>query len=404
MYDVLIVGARTAGAPLALLLARAGRRVLLVDRTSFPSDTLSGHYIHQPGIAALARWGLLERLVASGCPPIERITLDLGQFVFGGTPPPFEGTRAGYCPRRTVLDSLLVDAARAAGAEVREGVTISELIVEDGRVCGARGRMRSGAPFEERAHLVVGADGMRSKIAELVGANAATSSPGTTCNYYTYWSGVPVSGVELSVRDGCFFVAAPTHGGETVLNVGWKRAEFERVRSEIETSYFAALELVPDLARRVHAGRRASRWFGTSELPSFVRQGSGPGWALAGDARCHMDPITAQGMSNAFLDAETLAKVVDETWTAASNSPAVLDSALATYALERELAVRPMYELTTLMATLEPPPAMMTILFEALRGNQPAIDRYLGTLAGTVSFADFFASLDPGEAGYVLRT
>ena len=134
MYDAIVVGARCAGSPTAMLLARAGRRVLLLDRATFPRDTLSTHYIHQSGVARLARWGLLDRLAATGCPPIRRYRFDVGPFALTGVPPPIDGVDAAYSPRRYVLDQLLADAAVEAGAELREGVTVEELLAEGGRV------------------------------------------------------------------------------------------------------------------------------------------------------------------------------------------------------------------------------------------------------------------------------
>src|SRR5829696_1389549 len=161
-YDVIVSGARCAGSPTAMLLARRGHRVLLVDRVTFPSDIVSTHFVHPPGLEALARWGLLERLAATGCPPITTYNFDFGPVVISGSP----GT--AYCPRRTVLDKVLVDAAAEAGVEVREGFTLEDLVVEDGRVTGVRGHDRSGARVVERARVVVGADGKHSRVAAAV--------------------------------------------------------------------------------------------------------------------------------------------------------------------------------------------------------------------------------------------
>src|ERR1051326_5716102 len=119
MYDAIVLGARCAGSPTAMLLARKGYRVLLVDKARFPSDILSTHYIHQAGVARLKRWGLLERLPSSNCPPCPSITLDVGPFALKGFPPPLEGAADGFCPRRHVLDKILFDEAVAAGAEGR---------------------------------------------------------------------------------------------------------------------------------------------------------------------------------------------------------------------------------------------------------------------------------------------
>src|SRR5436190_17373583 len=139
-FDAIVVGARCAGSPTAMLLAQRGYRVLVVDRSTFPSDTVSTHFIHAPGVAALRRWGLLDKVVATGCPPVDTYSIDFGPFTISGTPLPADGSSTAYAPRRTVLDTLLVDAASAAGAEVREGFTVDEVLVEDGRVSGIRGR------------------------------------------------------------------------------------------------------------------------------------------------------------------------------------------------------------------------------------------------------------------------
>ncbi len=146
MYDVIIVGARVAGSSTAMLLAGKGLRVLLVDRAAFPSDTLSTHQVQLPGGARLRRWGLLDQVVASGAPPAREVRFDAGSVVLQGRYPAFEGVDAVYSPRRTVLDALLLEAARAAGAEVREQFIVEELTVEDGRVTGIRGRAKGGQP------------------------------------------------------------------------------------------------------------------------------------------------------------------------------------------------------------------------------------------------------------------
>ena len=161
MYDAVVVGARCAGATVAMLLARKGYKVLLLDRSTFPSDlTFSTHYIHQSGIACLKRWGLLDRVVASNCPPITSFHFDFGNFALSGSPPPADGVKEAYAPRRKVLDAILVDGAVAAGAELRTGFSVDELVFENGRVCGIHGREKTGAAVVEKARIVIGADGM----------------------------------------------------------------------------------------------------------------------------------------------------------------------------------------------------------------------------------------------------
>ena len=163
-YDAIVVGARCAGAPTAMLLAQKGYRVLVVDRASFPSDTVSTHVIHAPGVAALRRWGLLDKVVASGCPPIGTYSFDFGPFTIAGRPRPHDGISVAYAPRRTILDKLLVDAAVAAGAEVRERFTVEEVVVEDGAVVGIRGHGAGGQSVLERARE--GLDAWRSEMME----------------------------------------------------------------------------------------------------------------------------------------------------------------------------------------------------------------------------------------------
>jgi flavin-dependent dehydrogenase len=150
-YDAIVVGARCAGSPTAMLLARKGYRVLVIDRASFPSDTLSTHLIHAPGVAALRRWGLLDRVIASNCPANTTYSFDFGPVTITGTPRPHDGISTAYAPRRTVLDTILVDAAAAAGAEVRERFTLEDIVIDDGVVVGIRGRSADGSSLEERA-------------------------------------------------------------------------------------------------------------------------------------------------------------------------------------------------------------------------------------------------------------
>jgi 2-polyprenyl-6-methoxyphenol hydroxylase-like FAD-dependent oxidoreductase len=166
-YDVIVVGARCAGSPTAMLLARQGYRVLLVDRATFPSDTISTHVVHPTGIAALNRWGLLGQLLSTGCPPVSTYTFDFGPFTIAGSPGT-DDSPVAYAPRRIVLDKLLVDAAASAGAEVRQGFTVQEVLTDGGRVTGIRGRGKSGHVVSEHAWMVIGADGLHSAVAAAV--------------------------------------------------------------------------------------------------------------------------------------------------------------------------------------------------------------------------------------------
>ena len=225
-YDAIVVGGRCAGSPVAMLLARLGHKVLVVDRATFPSDTISTHLIHPPGVTALRTWGLLDRLVATGCPPIHTYRFDVGPFAVVGTPGP-EDSPVSYAPRRTVLDKLLVDAAAEAGAEIREGFVVEEILFENGCVSGIRGRAKGGQPVTERARVVVGADGIRSTVAESVRAGQYHETPELEASYYTYWSGLPTDGCfEAYDRGDRAMAAWPTNDGLTLVIAGWPFAEF----------------------------------------------------------------------------------------------------------------------------------------------------------------------------------
>jgi 2-polyprenyl-6-methoxyphenol hydroxylase-like FAD-dependent oxidoreductase len=387
MYDAIVVGARCAGSPTAMLLARQGHRVLLVDRAEFPSDTLSVHYIHQPGIARLQQWGLLDAVRRSNCPPIRTQRFDVGPFALVAAPPPADGSADAYAPRRTILDKILIDAAVEAGAEFHEHFSVDELLTDGSAVTGIRGRSPGSASVTETARIVIGADGLHSRVARATGAPAYAVKPNLTCAYYSYWTGVPVDGVELYPRPGRLISAGSTNDEQTLVIVYWPKEMFHEVRSDIEKAFFAALDLIPDLAARVRSGERAEPFRGTGNLPFYLRRPHGDGWALVGDAGYHKDPISAQGITDAFRDADLLAHAVDRGFS--GKQP--LGEALDAYERQRNEQVMPIYEFTHQLGALEAPPPEMQALFAALRDNDVQAGRFLGTVAGTVPLAEFFA-------------
>jgi len=387
MYDVIIVGARVAGASTAMLLARRGLDVLVVDRATFPSDTLSTHQVQLPGIARLARWGLLERVIAAATPATRAVRFDPGPAVLEGRFPVHDGVDALYSPRRAILDQILVDAARAAGAEVREGFAVDELLEEDGRITGVRGHERGGGPVREHARLVIGADGRHSLVAKAVRPPAHHEHPALSVAYYTYWEDVPVAGGEVTGRPFRLTGAWPTNEGLTMTYVAAPVAEFHALRKDIEGHVLRTLDGAGDIGERVRAGRRAERLYGTADLASWVRRPYGPGWALVGDAGLAMDPVTGQGISDAFRDAELLADAVH----AGLGGERPLEAALAGYERERDAAVLPMYEFTAQLATCAPPPPEQALLFEAIARDPAQISRFFGVLTGAVPVAEYFA-------------
>ncbi|HEY1275862.1 MAG TPA: NAD(P)/FAD-dependent oxidoreductase [Thermoleophilaceae bacterium] len=396
-YDAIVVGARAGGSPTAMLLARAGYRVLLVDRATFPSDTMSTHVIHPPGVAALARWGILERLEATGCPPIGTYSYDFGPLTIAGSPRAVPGGPHAYAPRRTVLDALLAEAAADAGAELREGFTVDEIVIDDGRVTGIRGHADGGVRVTERAKVVIGADGRHSRVAKAVEAERYNETPTLAAAYYAYWSGLPADGFETYIRGESQrgWAAIPTNDGLTCLVQGWPHAQFHANRKDVEGNYMRSFELVPEFAERLRGAKRETRFVGAGDLAGYFRKPYGPGWALVGDAGYHLHPITAFGISDAFRDAEALATALDDAF--AGRRP--YDESLADYQRGRDEDALPVYELTREFAKIEPPPAEMQALMGAMAGNQEAMDGFVSVMAGTLPAPEFFA---PENAGRIM--
>jgi flavin-dependent dehydrogenase len=384
-YDAIVVGLRCAGAPLTMLLARKGYRVLGVDRASFPSDTISTHFLWPRTTAMLSAWGLLERLARTGCPPIEAVTLDVGPVSIRGRPDAVDGTAVMYCPRRRVLDAMLVEAAREAGAELREGTTVTGLVWRQGQVVGVETTERGGRRCVEHAGIVIGADGLWSRVARAVDAPAEIHQESRSCAYYAYWGGVPTDGVEFYRRRGRVILVFPTHDDQTCIYVGWPCDETDAYRADVNAGYLATLDLAPDLARRVAAGRQAQAFKGTNKLPNYYRRAWGNGWALVGDAAYHRDPISGMGIGDAFLGARLLA----ETFDSAMQSTTPLVSALAGYQAELQRRTRPVFDYTLLSAALDDP-LPLSAFYAAVAKNPEAARQMMNVLAGTMPFREFF--------------
>ncbi|MCX4984962.1 NAD(P)/FAD-dependent oxidoreductase [Streptomyces sp. NBC_00572] len=392
MYDVIVVGARCAGSPLAMLLARKGYRVVVLDRASFPRDTVSTHYVQPSGLARLRRWGLLDRLTATGCPPVTEALWWFGETSVRGFAPPHGDIAMALAPRRTVLDALLVDAAREAGAEVRESCTVRSLVrADDGRVTGVRCQEQGGAEHTLSAPIVIGADGRDSLVARETGAEKYNSRPPLTVVYYTYWRGLRP---ERRHRNEVFLEGdkqigvIPTHDDAYLIQAARPHDFFGEYRSDIERHYLKAIEeAAPALASELADGaERVERFRGSASLENFYRKPYGPGWALVGDAGYHKDPLTGQGISDAWRDAELLAHAVHEVRSGHTD----WDTAMAGYERLRNAASELIYEFTCEAASFEFDP-MTRQLVRVLAENRDEADRFFGVIAGTVPAEEFFA-------------
>jgi 2-polyprenyl-6-methoxyphenol hydroxylase-like FAD-dependent oxidoreductase len=365
------------------LLARKGYRVLAVDSAKFPSDTVSTHLLHPPAVAALERFGVLERLKATSCPPIEKYSYDFGPFTIAA--PPGKPGQVAYCPRRTVLDNLLVDAAAAAGAEVRESFSVDELVVRDGIVTGIRGHA-NGKNVAESARVVIGADGRHSLVARGVRPEQYQEQPPVQVSYYSYFSNLATDVFATYVRPYRAWAVMPTHDGLTLVICGRPIAEFEEYRSDIERKFFEAFELAPAFAERIKGAKREARFAGTS-VPGYFRKPFGPGWALVGDAGYNKDFITAMGISDAFRDAELCAAALDEVFSGRQS----FDTALLAYQRARDEQSMPMYQFTNQFAPLAPPPPEMEKLLAAAHASPRASAEFVQVTAGVRSPAEFFS-------------
>jgi 2-polyprenyl-6-methoxyphenol hydroxylase-like FAD-dependent oxidoreductase len=288
------------------------------------------------------------------------------------------------------------DAAVEAGAELREEFSVEALLWDGDRVAGIRGHGKTGGAIEERAQLVIGADGMHSLVADAVHARAYDETPPLTTNYYSYYSGFDADDLEEYIRDyqavGCF----PTHDGLTLIAVLWPSRRFHEVRRDIDGHVSKVLESTPSVATRLSRATREEKWFGTAGVPGYFRDVFGPGWALVGDAAYNKDPITAQGISDAFIDAEGLVTALDETWSGRRQ----LTEVLTAHQASRDQRVKPMFDFTCQLATLEPPPPHMQRLFLALRGNQDATNEFFSAITGARSLPSF---MNPENLDRIMR-
>lgn len=351
MYDAIVIGSRCAGAPTAMHLARKGHKVLVLERDTFPSDTISTHAFTGDAVPRLTSWGLMDRVLATGLKPLHTITFR----AFGAAiEQPLPDEAFGLNPRRYALDKVLADAAQEAGAEIRYGVSVQELLFDGDTVVGVKARAGNSS-FEERATIVVGADGKGSIVARTVKPEEYNTHPGTTAGYYSYWSGIPYTGSELMIMSGKAAFVFPTNDDLVCLGVEFNAADhFEEWRKDPEPHLYATYDEF-GIGERVRGGKREEKMFGMRWPGDYYRKPYGPGWALVGDAGFLKDPVLGQGINDAFRDADLLADAIE----AGLSGSAPLEQALAGYQQQRDAASAEMYALNHEFSKLNPTPELL---------------------------------------------
>ena len=346
-YDVVVVGGRVAGASTAMLLAREGARVLVLERSPYGSDTLSTHGLMRAGVLQLTRWGLLDRVVAAGTPAVRSTTFwCAGDAPLRVTIRPHAGVDALYAPRRQVIDRILEDAAVAAGAELRHGVRVTGLLRDpSGRVAGVRGLDEAGRDTSVTASYVVGADGIRSAVAEAAGAPVVHRGRHASAVRYAYFAGLDATGYEWAYGDGAAAGLIPTNDGLHCVFVATTPARLRtlRVGRPVDAGFDALWRLAaPGQRARLADARRVGRFHGWSGATGHVRRPWGPGWALVGDAGYFRDPISTHGMTDALRDAELLAAAL----LAVLHGERDERTAFAEFRLRRDTVSRRLFEVT----------------------------------------------------------
>ncbi|HEX2362363.1 MAG TPA: NAD(P)/FAD-dependent oxidoreductase [Jiangellaceae bacterium] len=332
-YDAIVVGARCAGSATAMLLAQQGLRVLALDRARYGSDTVSTHALMRGGVLQLQRWGLIDRVVAAGTPPITRVLFHYPDETVPISLKPAAGVHSLYAPRRTVLDRILADAAMEAGADVRFQTTVTDVLRHGaGRVTGIAARDDQGRAFVASAPITIGADGLRSTIARSVDAPIVRRASGGSAALYGYWDDFPAEGYEWFYAPGTAAGLVPTNDGQTLVFVGTTIERMRALRSSGTGRAFTTLldAVSPSASSRVTAARSPRHLRGFAGVPGYLRQAGGTGWALVGDAGAWEDQLSTHGITDAFRDADLLAGAVRKIRTGSLSEAEALDDYQAT--------------------------------------------------------------------------
>ncbi|MBL0385081.1 NAD(P)/FAD-dependent oxidoreductase [Tumebacillus sp. ITR2] len=327
-FDAIVVGARCAGSTAAYYLSRAGYRVLLVDRTFFPSDVLSTHTLFNNTVDTLRDMGVLDKLLETDTPVVNGCRFQFDDAVIEGNMPLYNGESASYCFRRTYFDQILLDHARAQeGVTALEGFRVTETLEENGTVIGVRGHLRDGDVQEFRAKIVIGADGRVSTIRKQVEAQLKFSTPTDYGTYYGYFANLPAHPhsyleiYQLGIPRAYIF---PTSDGHHIVAACFPLADkdliqlFKKEPEKTLRDYMTNFMGETNIPERLEKAVLAEPIKGILDFDNHWYQGMGKGWALTGDAICFKDPGMGQGMHDAIFGARILANVLSryEDWAA----------------------------------------------------------------------------------------
>ena len=371
--DAIVVGARCAGAATAMLLARGGARVVLVDKGAYGTDMLSTHALMRGAVLQLDRWGVLPEIVARGTPAIRSTTFCYAESDATVPIEPKYGVDALYAPRRTLLDRLLVDAAFKSGVDIRYGVRVDDVRVDSrGRAIGISA-VEGGRRRDVDADIVIGADGLHSTIARRVRAPRVVEGRHATGVLYGYWEGLSADEYRWWFKPGVSMGSIPTNDGATCVFVSVPSTRFrDEVRGNAATAYTRLIrQISPAFAERLRESVRVEPVRGFGGHRGFIRRGSGPGWALVGDAGYFKDPSTAHGITDAFRDAELLARAIMRGTSAA----------FAEYEATRLDLSRMLFDVTDEIASLAWTDAEVQSLHRAFSAEMSRELRTLATLA-----------------------
>lgn len=351
-FDAIVVGARVAGSAAAIVLARGGRRVLLVDKDAFPSDRLSTHIVLGAGAGVLARMGVMEMLERAGGVRYDSVHTIGPEFEYRGALTRDGVDDRGLCLGRVLMDASMIDAARSfESVDFRERFRLTDLLIEDDAVVGIRGEDPSGV-HEVRAPLTIGADGMRSSVAQIaserVGAFPRVDVPCARAYYYAYFEGVPRGSLgdelvtEFESAPGAANLVCRCENGLTVAATAFDASEMKTFRTDLAANLRSYLNRSVVVGKMLEGATMVRRVFSSGLLNNTYRNPVTAGAILLGDAGLHVDPLFGQGHSLALMSAWIVGELAPQ-WFAGGHGDSIPAAMLAEFTTRRDAELMPYY-------------------------------------------------------------